>query len=121
MAYTKPQLVSNPIFFPRYVAPTPEIKEQLKKKIHILRQHIDLGGQRNVCVEVMPIQMSHEDIETVQIVPVGDSIDAIVGRGNKGHDGIERFFQMTSNRFDKTYFLTIDKTNYLIFYNPRKE
>jgi len=110
----------NPRFFPRYIAKTPEIKEQLQEKMYILKQHLNLGGEINVCVEVTAFQMYDEkDVETVQIVPIGDSIDAVVGRGNKGHDNVERSFQMIGNRFDQSYFLTIDKTHYLIFYNPR--
>jgi len=121
MTYAKPELVPNPRFFPRYVVPVPKVKEKLKKKMYLLRQHLDLGGEKNVCVEVMPLQMNKEDIKTVQIIPIRNSIDAVVGRGNKGLDGIERFFQMISNRFDNTYFLTIGQTSYLIFPNPRNE
>ena len=62
-----------------------------------------------------------KDVETVQIVPIGDSIDAVVGRGNRGHDNVERSFQMIGNKFDKSYYLTIGKTHYLIFYNPRSK
>jgi len=119
MAHTKKHLVANPRFFPRYVAPTPEVKEQLRERMYVLRQHLSLGGNRNVCVEVMPIQMGDGDVKTVQIVPIGDSIDAVVGIGNKGHDDVERFFQMIANRSDKAYFLTIGKTSYLIYHNPR--
>lgn len=120
----KPFSVKNPRFFPTYKSSNPEIKEQLIEKMYILGQHMRLGGERNVRVEVRPYQVLNDVVESIQIVPIRDSIDAITGLGNKGSDGVERDFTMISNRFDPLYFLMIGEhnkpiTKYLIYQNPR--
>lgn len=110
-------------FYPRYNEQRPEIKEQLRQSMHILNQHLNLGGEKNIGIEVKVRQFypTINDIKTIQIIPLKTPIDAIYSTGAKGKDGSKRFFQTIQNRTQTHYFFTIDDTNYLIFYNPLKK
>lgn len=107
------------MFKPTYIASNKEIIEQLKSNMNILEQHIYHKKDEHIDVEVLALQIDNKNnIETVQIVPIENSINAIVGIGNMGHDNINRSFQMIASKNASSYLLTLDKVNYKIYNTP---